>query len=138
MPSFALIELVVEFLIEIILEVVLEILIELLWFATRQTGRAGMYAARVTRVVDAAAYALFAAAAWLWGSHLATRPGNSFPWSVTWLIVLTSFAGVAAMSNIQSPPTWPRLFKYNTPRFMRIASASGLATLAMTAGFVLA
>ncbi len=138
MPSFALIELVVEFLIEIILEVVFEMLIELLWFVTRQTGRAGLYAARVSGLVDTVAYALIVAGAWSWGSHLAGKPGDPFPWSVSWLVVLTSFAGVAAISHVQSPSTWPRLFEFDTPRFTRVASASGLAALAMTAGFVFA
>ncbi len=137
MPHFALIEFVIEFLIEIILEVVFEILIEVLWFVTRQTGRAGMYAARVSRLVDTVAYTLIAAGAWFWGSHLAAKPDDSFPWSVTWLVVLASSAGAAAMSNVQSPSTWLRLFKFDTPRFTRIASASGLAALAMTAGYVL-
>ena len=138
MPNFALIELAVEFLIEIMLEVIFEILLELLWFVTRQTGRAGMYAARISRLVDTVAYTLMAAGAWFWGDHLASRASDSFPWSVTWLVVLATAAGVAAMAKVQSPAAWPRLFKFDTPRFTRIAIASGLASLAMTVGFVFA
>lgn len=96
MPTFALIELVLEILIEIILEVVFELLIELLWFVTRQTGQAGMYAARVSRLVDAAVYTLIAAGAWFWGNYLANSLSEPFPWSITWLIALTSFTSVAA------------------------------------------